>query len=86
MPCIHLNNITLKILVTHFSYTVTDTQWMLKKWKVRNLALEGKTVNFKTIAISKILFQSFIATALKQSVKEFQKIQKAFFGKTLLLR
>ena len=74
LRCIDLNNDTLKILGTHFSYneklkeeknfykTVTDIQPVLKIWKKRNLTLEGKIVIFKTIAISKIVFQSFITT------------------------
>ena len=39
--------------------TLTDIQRELKIWKVRNLALEGKIVISKTIAITKIVFQSF---------------------------
>ena len=66
LRCIDLNNDTLKILGTHFSYnkklkeeknlykTVTDIQRVLKIWKKRNFTLEGKI--FKTIAISKICF------------------------------
>ena len=49
MQCIDLNNSTLKILATHFSYnkkiergkkivkTVTDIQRILNIWKMRNL-------------------------------------------------
>ena len=77
MRCIDLNVDTLKILGTHFSYnkklkdeknfykTVTDMQRVLKIWKMRRLTLEGKIVIFKTIAISKIVFQAFITTASK---------------------
>ena len=54
LRCVDLNNDTLKILGTHFSYneklkeeknfykTVTDIQRVLNIWKMRNLALEGK--------------------------------------------
>ena len=75
--CIDLNVHTLKILDTHLSYNeklkedkniykiVTDMQWVLKIWKMRRLTLEGKIVIFKTIAISKIVFQAFITTASK---------------------
>ena len=50
--CIDLNDDTLKILGTHFSYnkklkderkfykTVTDIQRVLNTWKMRNLTLE----------------------------------------------
>ena len=98
MRCIDLNVDTLKILGTHFSYnkklkeeknfykTVTDMQRVLKIWKMRRFTLEGKIVIFKTIVISKIVFQVFIITAPKHIVSELKKIQKAFFGKILLLR
>ena len=45
---------------------------------MRNLTLEGKLVIFKTIAISKIVFQSFITTVPKNIINELEKIQKAF--------
>ena len=38
---------------------------------MRNLTLEGKIVIFKTITISKIVFQSFITTVPKHVVNEF---------------
>ena len=80
----------LKILGTHFSYneklkeekklckTVTDIQQMLKILKMRNLTLEGKIIIFKAIAISNV-FQSFIPTVPKYTMKELEKIQKVFF-------
>ena len=54
-------------------------QRVLKIWKMRKLTLEGKIVNFKTIAISKIVFQAFITTVPKHIFHELKKIQKAFF-------
>ena len=44
--------------------------------EMRKLALEEKTVIFKTIAISKIVFQAFITTVPKHIVNEPKKIQK----------
>ena len=91
MHCIDLNNDTLKILGTHFSYnkklkeekkvfkTVTDIQRVLRIWKMRNLTLKGKIVIFKTIAASKIVFQSFITNIPKYVLNELEKIQKTFF-------
>ena len=88
MCCIDLNNDTLKILGTHYSYnkimkeekyffkTVTDIQRVLKIWKIKNLKLEGQIVIFKTIAISKIVFQSFITNVPKYVMNK--KIEKAF--------
>ena len=45
---------------------------------MRNLTLEEKIVILNTIAISKIVFQSFITTAPKYVVKELEKMQQAF--------
>ena len=78
---------------THFSYneklkekkifykTVTDIQRVLNIWKMSNFTLEGKIAIFKTIAISKIVFQSFILTVPKHIINELEKIQKAFLWK-----
>ena len=91
MRCIDLNIDALKILVTHFSCNeklkeeklfykiVTDLQRVLKIWKLRKLTLKGKIVIFKTISISKIVFQAFVTAAPKHIVNELKKIQKDFF-------
>ena len=85
MHCIDLNIDTLKILGTHFSCNeklkeeknlykiLRDMQQVLKIRKMR------KIVIFKTIAISKIVFQAFITTVPKHIINELKKIQKAFF-------
>ena len=89
MHCIDLNNYILKILATYFSYneklrkkkfpkTVADIERELKIWEMRNLTLEWKNVIFKTIATSKIAFQSFITTVPKRILNELEKMQKAF--------
>ena len=52
----------------------------MKIWKIRKLTLEGKIVIFKTITISKFVFQAFITTVPKHIVNEHQKkVQTAFF-------
>ena len=43
------------------------------------LTLEGKIVVFKTIAISRIVFQSFITTVPEYVVNELEKIQKTLW-------
>ena len=48
---------------------------------MRNLTLERKIVIFKTIEISKIVFQSFKTTVPKHIVNELKKIPKAFLWK-----
>ena len=54
-------------------------QRVLTIWKTRKLTLERKIVIFKTIAISKIVFQAFITTIPKHIVNVIKKIQKPFF-------
>ena len=93
MRCVDLKTDTLKILGTHFPYneklkdeknfytTVTSIQRVLKIWKMRNLTLEGKIVIFKTLAISKIVFQSLITPVPRHVVNELEKIQKTFLWK-----
>ena len=88
----------MKILGIHFSFNeklkeekdfykvVTDTQQILKIFKVRKLTLEGKIVIFRTIVISNIVFQAFITTVLKHIVNELKKYKRLFFGIILLLR
>ena len=73
IQCVDLVLDTIKILGTHFSYNeklkedernfcliVANVQHVLKLWKLRNLTLEGKILIFKTLALSKIIFQAFI--------------------------
>ena len=48
---------------------------------MRNLTVEGKIVIFKTLAISRIVFQSLITPVLRHIVNELKKIQKAFLWK-----
>ena len=54
-------------------------QQVFKIWKMRKLTLEGRIVIFKTIAISKIIFEAFITTVPKHTAIELKKIQKVFF-------
>ena len=49
---------------------------------MRKLTLEGKIVIFKTIAISKIIFQSFITTIPKHIVNVLKKYKSLFSGIT----
>ena len=48
---------------------------------MRNLILEGKIVFFKTLAISKTVFQSLITSVPRHIVNELEKIQKSFLWK-----
>ena len=81
---------TIKILGTHFSYNeklkeernfyliIANTQRVLKLWKLRNLTLDGKILIFKTLALSKIIFQAFVTPVPIYVVTELVKIQKSF--------
>ena len=46
---------------------------------MRNVTLEEKIAIFKTVSISKIVFQSFIVTVPKHIINELGKTQKALF-------
>ena len=87
MRCAGLKNSTLKILGIQNlkekkNYkTATNIQRVLKIWKMRNLILEGKIVFFKTLAISKTVFQSLITSVPRHIVNELEKIQKSFLWK-----
>ena len=81
---------TIEILGTHFSYDeklkeersfcliVANIQPVLKLWKLRNLTLEGKILIFKTLALSKIIFQEIVIPIPIYLVTELEKILKTF--------
>ena len=72
IQCVDLVLDAIKILGTHFSYNEklkeeinfclikANIERVLKLWKLRNLTLEGKILTFKTLALSKIIFQVFV--------------------------
>ena len=93
MRCVNLKDDTLKILDTYFSYnekmkeeknfytTMTNIQRVLKIRKMRNITLEVKIAIFKTLGISKIVFQSLITP-----VMNLKKYRRPFYGKIILLK
>ena len=95
MRCVDLKNVTLKILGTHFSYNeklkqernfyTTSNEYSTSTENMENeksyTTLEGKIVIFKTLAISKIVFQYLITPVPRHVVNELEKIQKAFLWK-----
>ena len=97
MRCSDLNNDTFTILGTHFSYngkliekktfytTVSNIQRVLRIWKMKNLTPERNIVTFKTLAMSKIAFQSLITTVPRHIVNGPKNIQ-VFCWKFLLRR
>ena len=90
--CIHLNNDILKILGTHFPYNrklkqeknfytaVTNIQGVMKIWKMGNLTLEGKVAFFKTLTISRIVFQSLIKAVPRHIVNDKKNFLKKLFS------
>ena len=90
MKCIGLCNAGIKILGIYFSYNntineesnflkvVSNAQTVLKLGRFQNLSLEGKRVVFKSLAISKIVFQAPIATVPSYITKALETVQTFF--------
>ena len=91
IQCVDLVLDTIKILGTHFAYNkklkeernfcliIANIQRILILWKLRNLTLEGKILIFKTLALSKIIFQAFVTPIPIYVVTELEKSTKKFF-------
>ena len=77
---------TIKILGVHFSYnntvkvqnnfldTVKSIQQVLRFWNSRMLLLEERIIIFKTLAISKIVYLTFLTVIPNSLIEELQKI------------
>ena len=90
MRCIDLCNETIKILGTYFSYNsrikeeynflkiVSNVQSVLNLWRYLNLTLEGRIVVFKSLSISKIVFQALISPVPAHVIKALETIQTSF--------
>ena len=90
MKSVNLNNETIKVLGTHFSYNkilekeknfrynIESIQTILKIWRMRNLSLLGKITVFKSLAISKIIHLALITTLDKTMINHLEKIQRDF--------
>ena len=95
IKCIYLTRETIKILSVHFSYNkklktqkkfvknITNMQNVLNICRMRNVTLEGKTIIFKILALSKILYLTLITSFSKQLIEGIQKIQKPFIWNNL---
>ena len=51
---------------------------MLRFWNSRLLSLEGRIIIFKRLAISKIVYLTFLTVIPNSLIEEFQKIQETF--------
>ena len=68
MKCVDLCKDTMRITGLHFSYnktkhdkknfleTMSKIQNIFKIWRMQSLPLEGKIIVFKTLAISKVIY------------------------------
>ena len=53
---------------------------MLNLWRNRKLTVEGRIVVFKSLTISKIVFQALIAPVPTHVIKALETIQTSFLG------
>ena len=58
--------------------SITKTQNVLKVWQMRRLTHEGKIIVFKTLAISRNAFFSFIPKVPTDIISELERIPKTF--------
>ena len=80
----------MKILGIYFSYNVnlmnqnnycqaiTNIHGILKVWKMDSLSIKGKTLVFKTVAISKLVYIAVPTVIPNHIADQVAKIQKCF--------
>ena len=85
-----LTDDSIRVLGIHFSYNynlflernfldvIKNLETVLKIWKSRGLSLLGKIVIFKTLAISKIIFVSYLTTVPSDVIHTLNNIHKNF--------
>ena len=61
-----------------FLAAISNTQSILKIWRMRNLTLKGKMKVFKTLALSKIVQLCLTSVVPKQIIEEIENMQKNF--------
>ena len=95
MKCIDLCIEAIKIIGTFFSYNsrikeehnflkiVSNVQSVLNLWRYRNITLEGRIVVFKSLALSKIIFQALIVPVPIHVLKVLETIQIKVMGKKI---
>ena len=87
---VNLTSNTIRILGVHYSYDpvlTNDKNFIsalkkiidvLKVWKMRNLSLIGKITIFKTLAISKIIYISYMSCVPDEILYQLKNIHKDF--------
>ena len=90
MQSVGLTRATMKILGIYFSYNVnlmnqnnycqaiTNIHGILKVWKMDSLSIKGKTLVFKTVAISKLVYIAVPTVIPNHIADQVAKIQKCF--------
>ena len=90
LKSINLTINTIKILGVFFSYnqtikvqnnfldTIKNMQQVLHFWNSRMLSLKGRIFICKTLAISKIVYLTFLTVIPNSLMEELQEIQKTF--------
>ena len=90
MKSVNLMEQAIKILGVHISYNkklqdnlnfqtiIKNICSILKVWQMRNLSLAGKITVFKSLAISKIVYLSFLTLLSNNIIEELKEIQKKF--------
>ena len=90
MQSVGLTRATMKILGIYFSYNVnlmnqnnycqaiTNIHGILKVWKMDSLSIKGKTLVFKIVAISKLVYIAVPTVIPNHVADQVPKIQKCF--------
>ena len=90
MKSVNLMEQAIKILGVHISYNkklqdnlnfqtiIKNICSILKVWQMRNLSLAGKITVFKSLAISKFVYLSFLTLLPNNIIEELKEIQKKF--------
>ena len=81
---------SIRVLGVHFSYNeillhdrnfvdvIRNIEGVLKAWRMRCLSLHGKIVTFKSLAISKIIYVSYLTSVPSDIIHTLSTIQKSF--------
>ena len=83
---IHFSNNKKVQMQNNFITTIKKIQQVLRLWNSRMLTLEGRNMILKNLAISKIVYLALKTNLPKVIVKELEKIQNKFYGKTHVLK
>ena len=87
---VDLTEESIRVLGVHFSYNkniclqrnfidvIKNIENVLKIWKMRNLTLSGKITIFKTLAISKIVYISYLSYVPPDVISYLEELHKKF--------